>query len=610
MKTKRILAAILSAVFCLTVAAGCGSTQNDQSNTSGQSEQSVSAAGSETENSGDTDKNSTEQSGEKTDTENSKEPESSQAESSVHTLYIRDQGKNAEIKATFFNTLSGASEDVNMNKTSEEGDCFIYTCDGDTDKYNMVHLTYGDITSRDIAFNKCVGGWYLWNDELLPCAQGKEPNYTPKYETKVFQFDGYDVKTYIWTPDNYDASSADKYSTVYVLDGQTVLSTEISGDVQCWNVAESVDSMMSVTDNKAILVAVETDAHRSDMLIPDLGEIDPNMIKSEKRCVAFADFLSDTVVPYIEQSYNVYTDAIHNSISGSSLGGLASFIIAMEHPEKFGTAGVLSPSFQVYSEETWVKYLNEKTFSESSPFLYFYAGRYSGDNGDVGSMVYNNIIKTNYPKDKLVFEKYESGTHNIPYWRCIYPEFLEAAFMQKVSALECAVPVVYNDTTLDPNLANLPESLPENASMSPEDDPRPEEIKYYLFYDNSETKWDSVWAYWWPSSNEPPKNVITKEPYGAQWPGLEMERIEGTDIYRIVAPIDAGNIIFNSGVPDSEVMKGVLAYQTTDLPYNYSLYSGKIFKIDTSVEPRPEKGFEKTKYKYSKGDWSDFVYPE
>lgn len=604
MKTKRILAALLSAAVCLSLMTGCGKGgSSENSKESGQSVLSDTGSGTSEES-----RNG--ENSEKASDEGSETSEKPDTESGIHTLYIRDQEKNEEIKATFFNTMTSASEDITMTKTGEDSNCFYFTCKADTDKYNMVHLTYGDTVSRDVAFNKCVGGWCLWNDELLPCSQDKEPEYSPKYDTKIFQFDGYDVVTYIWKPDNYDASSPEKYSTVYVLDGQTVLSVEIAHDVQCWNVAEAVDSMMSVTDFKSILVAIETNEHRADMLVPDFGEIDSRFqLTSEKRCGAFGDFISDTVIPYVEQNYNVYTDAIHNSISGSSFGGLASFYIAMEHPDKFGTAGVLSASFQLYSEDVWKSYISEKVKNEDQPFLYFYAGRYSGDNGDVASATYNSLIEAGYTKEKLVYDKYEQGTHNIPYWRSIYPEFLEAAFMQKVAALECGVPVDYQDKSIDPAIANMIESTPDDSSISPEDDPRPEEIKYYVFYDNSETKWDTVWAYWWPGGNVPCTNVITKEIYMADWPGFEMERIEGTDIYRIAAPLDAGNIIFNTGVPDSEVMKGALAYQTIDLPYSYSNCSGKIFKIDTSVEPRPEKGYEKTKYKYSAGDWSDFSYP-
>lgn len=54
----------------------------------------------------------------------------------------------------------------------------------------------------------------------------------------------------------------------------------------------------------------------------------------------------------MEKNYNVYTDPLHTSICGSSNGGIAAFYMGMERPGKFGTAGVLSPSFRAFDEET------------------------------------------------------------------------------------------------------------------------------------------------------------------------------------------------------------------------------------------------------------------
>lgn len=79
----------------------------------------------------------------------------------------------------------------------------------------------------------------------------------------------------------------------------------------------------------------------------------------------------------------------------------------------------------------------------------------------------------------------------------------------------------------------------------------------YVYYDNSETKWEKVYAYWWEKSFAETKNKITGETYGEAWPGLPMEKVGDTDIYRIVIPVGADNIVFNTGVPDEEIKNGV-----------------------------------------------------
>ena len=125
----------------------------------------------------------------------------------------------------------------------------------------------------------------------------------------------------------------------------------------------------------------------------------------------------------------------------------------------------------------------------------------------------------------------------------------------------------------------------------------------YVYYDNSETKWDKVYAYWWGGMSF---NSVTKDAYYyAEWPGFEMERIEGSDIYRVVAPFGVTGIIFDSGVTDRAVAEGKTTYQTTDLKYSADLM-GKVYKIDLSVEPSTDPGKMKTKHRYSAGNWSDY----
>ena len=523
----------------------------------------------------------------------------------MHKLTIRAPKEIKEIKASFLNTANGKTSDIEMKKSSEDNKNIIYSCEADVNSYNMVHLNYGKTKTMNVAFNSFISGWNLQNDELLPYVEGKEPSYDPKFETKVFQFDGKDKKAYIWTPDDYDKNSEEKYSVIYMFDGQSVLATGIErgmdNDVMCWNVSESVTSMMAATDNKAIIVAIDNGSlYRSDELIPDLGKINmegqDSSVKEEdfthKRGSDFADFICDTVMPYINKTYNVYTDAQHTTLAGSSLGGLETFYTVLSHPDKFGSGGVMSATFGMFDDNVWTNFLSDKYDMENAPFLYIYAGGYSTDNGDVTEQMYNTLIGNGYAKDKVVFSKYEAGEHFIQFWRNIYPEFLEAAFTKSVNALEPGVPIHYEDKS-DPYKEYLEDLELDQSKNEPG----------YVYYDNSETKWDKVYAYWWGGMSV---NSITKETYYfADWPGFKMEQIEGTDIYRVVAPLGVTGIIFDSGVTDKEVFEGKDTYQTTDLPYSSAMI-GKVYKIDMSVEPKADPGSMKTKRRYSAGSWSDY----
>ncbi len=600
MKTKKIFTGILSTVLSLSLLTACSGKTDAQSSKSGEASKQDTAS-----------EQSTEQISEKSTKESTVSDQSSADETSKqtagpgsYTLTIRDPGKNSEITATFFNNITGASEDVKMEKTGESGEKYIFTCTGDTEKYNVFHLSYGDTVTKDAAFNKCVSGMELFEGELLPYDVKSSKDFELKYDTKTFQIMGLEKKVYIWTPDDYDANSADKYSTIYMLDGQTVLTTEIGGSVRSWNVAEHTASMISATGNKAILVCLDAGEMRDDDYSPRISK-DAVCKSSSNPCGnVFADYVCNTVMPYIQENYNVYTDAAHNSIAGSSMGGLECFYIGMDHSDKFGTAGVFSPSLWAYGEEDWKKYISEKTYGDSCAFLYFYSGGYGGDAGALSEPIYNSLIEAGYPKDKLVFSKNETGEHKEEYWSLIYPEFLEAAMYGKVSALESGVPVKYTDRTVPDNL----EMLLQAEASSNEPDNRPDYIKNYVFFDNSEMKWDNVYAYWFAPTQESPINKETGEPeYGnPMWPGLQMEKIEGTEIYRIVAPVAVSAIIFSNGILDRDVKKGVTAYQTADLLYSDAACSGKIYTIDTSVPAKQGTGVEKTKFAYPAGKWVDY----
>ena len=216
------------------------------------------------------------------------------------------------------------------------------------------------------------------------------------------------------------------------LPGETLLDSE-HADVQ-------VQSMTSVTGYRAIVVAVYTFGDekyytRLDELVPDLGEMAYD--EDTKKCGNdFSGFFADTLVPYIQQNYNVYTDARHTAIAGASLGGLEAFYIAVEHPEIIGTAGILSPSFWIYRDDVWREYLGAKSFDESASFLYFYSGNPVDDTGKETKEMVERIGDLGYPDDRYVFHYTDNGGHVVAYWRGIFSEFLEAMAFQKVEALK------------------------------------------------------------------------------------------------------------------------------------------------------------------------------
>lgn len=108
MKVRKIISGLLSCVLFFSMLTACGSGEK-------QNEQGV----------------------------ESSQVQSFKEEPGKHILYIYDAGKSPEMTATFYNSMTGKSEDVAMQKVSEDDDHITYACNGNHSAYNMVHLTYG-----------------------------------------------------------------------------------------------------------------------------------------------------------------------------------------------------------------------------------------------------------------------------------------------------------------------------------------------------------------------------------------------------------------------------------------------------------------------------------
>lgn len=350
-------------------------------------------------------------------------------EKTGHKIFVRDDFKSEKISAKLINTETRKTKKAALEKVSENSDCVTYACWGDADKFNRVIFSYDDNDTLELAFNKFINGWNISSHGVLPYTEGTKQKDVIDYDVETFDYQGNEKEVFIWTPEDYDKSSKEKYSTIYLLDGQWVLD-RTTAESGCWNVSESVEAMMSRSDNKAIIVAIKTpETTRGRELVPDLGNVAYDKeTYTHKEGKAFSDFVADTLVPFVEKNYNVYTDAKHNSICGSSLGGMESFYIGTEHPEKFGTIGALSPAFWMYDEATWQKYMCKKKFGKNSPFVYLYAGDLTEDNGICAKKMNKLLSRLKYPSDKHVLFLYEKGSHIIECWRAIFPEFLKYMF--------------------------------------------------------------------------------------------------------------------------------------------------------------------------------------
>ncbi len=204
----------------------------------------------------------------------------------------------------------------------------------------------------------------------------------------------------VWLPPSYNVNSSKKYPVLYLHDGQNVFTSGLSLSGEEWKLDETVTELISQEKMKEIImVAAYHGENRT-------AEYSPKHQGND-----YADFLINTIKPWIDQQYRTNPTKENTAVLGSSMGGIISFHLGWEYSNIYSMAGCLSPAFLVDRNEIvkrikkskdkpdtkftiqngteeleaqfqpainkMVKYLNKKGYKEDSDYLYrIYDGAY------------------------------------------------------------------------------------------------------------------------------------------------------------------------------------------------------------------------------------------
>jgi predicted alpha/beta superfamily hydrolase len=158
----------------------------------------------------------------------------------------------------------------------------------------------------------------------------------------------------VWLPKDY--SRDNKYSVLYMHDGQMLFDSTTTWNKQEWKVDEWATQLMDTDKTEDfIVVAIHNIPQiRWQDLFPQkaFNFIDESVkdslvdIAGKKNIKLNGDnylrFVVEELKPIIDSSYSVYTDRAHTFVMGSSMGGLMSMYAISEYPTVFGAAACLS----------------------------------------------------------------------------------------------------------------------------------------------------------------------------------------------------------------------------------------------------------------------------
>ncbi|MCA9730878.1 MAG: histidine kinase [Deferribacteres bacterium] len=210
----------------------------------------------------------------------------------------------------------------------------------------------------------------------------------------------------VWLPPNYETEKR-QYPVLYMHDGQNVFDPATSYLGFDWQADETADSLIRTGKMEPVIIV---GIYNSDERTADYSDTENGR--------AYQKFIIEKLKPLIDKTYRTKKGPKDTAVMGSSMGGLASFLLAWNHPEIFGKAACLSPAFIEPFEESSVKMVES---SSLKPDVQFYM-----DNGTVGleaklqpgcdAMLQALHAKGYTDSVDLLWYQDQSAEHNEPAW--------------------------------------------------------------------------------------------------------------------------------------------------------------------------------------------------
>jgi alpha-glucosidase len=223
----------------------------------------------------------------------------------------------------------------------------------------------------------------------------------------------------LYLPPNY-ATSNKKYKVLYMADGQNCFDefTSFSGE---WHIDEALDHLYDSCGKSLIVVAVD---HGNELRLQEYSPYAFSMV-SNAEGKAYAAFLAETLKPFIDTHYRTKPAGKSTFIAGSSMGGLISTYTIARYPEKFGNAGIFSPSFWVAPGMLQNDLQNQLPFLKNEK-IFFYAGSSEDDSLIAQVTTIKNMLDKGGAE--TVFKVDAAGLHNEAFWSKWFALYLNYIF--------------------------------------------------------------------------------------------------------------------------------------------------------------------------------------
>jgi len=231
----------------------------------------------------------------------------------------------------------------------------------------------------------------------------------------------------VYLPPDYEHQDR-RYPVMYMHDGQNLFDPETSFvKGRTWQFGEHADQLIRAGEIEPLIVVgvyntpqrLEEYTHARDKR---MGGGEANK---------YGQLLVEELKPWIDNEYRTLPDEANTALGGSSLGGLVSLYLGLEHAETFGKLAVMSPSIW-WNHKSILGYVNEYD-GPPWPKIWLDVGDGEGRrvHADV-DLLYQRLKAIGWkPEVNIHYQLAAGGTHDEAAWAARVGDMLRFLFPAK-----------------------------------------------------------------------------------------------------------------------------------------------------------------------------------
>jgi enterochelin esterase-like enzyme len=235
----------------------------------------------------------------------------------------------------------------------------------------------------------------------------------------------------VYLPPTYAAEPHRHFPVLYLHDGQNLFDPQTSFiPGRTWQVRETADALIEAGKvEPLIIVGIYNTGDRR------IAEYTPtrDWKMGGGLAPAYGQLIVEELIPFIGKHYRTMSGPAHTGLGGSSLGGLVSLYLGLEHPDTFGRLAVLSPSVW-WNHSSILNYLQSAKITDH-PRIWLDVGDSEGARTlDDANRLKRQLVKKGWRESvDLHYEVAAGGKHDESSWAARVGPMLEFLFPSAAS---------------------------------------------------------------------------------------------------------------------------------------------------------------------------------